>query len=601
MGDYLLDLRPSSARTLPRVADDLRFVPALRTTILEEPDFGLVLSDTGCPELWAPFRGEDGLLVAVAGRVAFDAAEWAAAAQLPGPGGTACKAIHARFRRAGVDALLDLNGNAVVIVHDPSSGLLHLVTDCSGVFPTFECATPEGPVYASHPDVLAASAHEEHRLDETSLSEFLLCSTVSPPFTFYERIRATPHATLLTFDLRGPSPRQPTATRCFEFTFQGNPAASETEVAEELAAALRQSVARRTLPHLGPAAVALSGGLDSRALLSCAQDPEHTFAFTCFDQPNPEFHAAEAVARHLGIRFVPLQRPPEYYAEHAELGVRISGGMGTFANNHFLGVLDRLHAEGMRHMLTGCYFDYLFKGLPLNRTSSPLSGRERLAPFRPQFYFGHRSFNGPHTEAVRERWEDRIPGDLRSQDSPEKIFQIEVRRTFPLCYEGDNQQRLVPQRVTGWYLPVADREVLTVYRRIPSLQKLNRSVFLKAFLRLQQPAIRNVRDANTRLRPGASPLREAVVSHYLRLQRRLRRLKPSLSTDTSWPDWAYFVRHSALLRTLWQRPNPDALDLLRRLAGPDCIRRDPEAYQGSEVFLFVALLTLKLWLDQRSR
>src|SRR4030095_12190034 len=126
----------------------------------------------------------------------------------------------------------------------------------------------------------------------------------------------------------------------------------------------------------------------------------------------------------------------------AKDGVRISGGMGTFANNHFLGVLQRLQDQGAQNLLTGCYCDYLFKGLPLNRVSHWLTGREQLGPFRHQFYFGHRLRPTPLAKEVRERVESRVPSEYQGQDSPWKVFQVEARRTFPLCYEGDNQQRV---------------------------------------------------------------------------------------------------------------------------------------------------------------
>ena len=599
MGDFLLDLRFRSRRSSSVAAEQLRFAPDTEVHVYTEPGFDLVVTHTGNPSLWAPFQSAEGCLVAVAGRAAFDDDQWQAAAEVPGEGGLAAKGVYQRYRALGSAGLETISGNCAVLLHDPARRELHLVTDCSGAFPTFRCETPDGPVYGSHPDVLADACGEGNRLDEVSMAEFLLSGTVSPPYTYYERIRAVDHAAHITLALGPDGGSQPWEYRYFAFAYRGDPAQSEQELAEELAGALRRSVRRRTLPRLGPSAIALSGGLDSRALLACVEDKDRVFAFCCYDEPNLEFRTAERIAQALDIRFVPIKRSGEYYGDHAEEGVRISGGMGSFANNHFLGAMERLRAEGMQNLLTGCYCDYLFKGLPLNRRTHRLTGREELAPFSHQFYFDHFNADTPLAARVRERWEARIPTEFRNQATPAAVLEVEARRTFPLCYEGDNQQRVVPQRVTGWCLPVADREILELYCRIPYQYKLNRSIFLKTLKALSTDRLARIPDTNTGARPGAGRIVEFLCTNGLRIRRKLRRLRPSAGSDESWPNWQYYVGHSRTLKTLWQRPNPEAMDFFRRVLGPENVADEIEAYHGNRVFRLVSMLTLKLWLDQR--
>jgi asparagine synthase (glutamine-hydrolysing) len=579
----------------------LQFAQDVKPTVLDHAAFGLVLTYTGQSELWAAYTAPDGSVFAVAGITALEDSEWREAETVPGTGGLAAKALFRRYQKDGVQALEQVNGNCVLFAYDAPHQRLHLVTDCSGVFPTYECETSAGPLYGSHPDALAAAAGESERLDEVSLAEFIIASTVTPPFSYYQRIQYVAQATRLTFDLAGPTPTKPVRQSYFTFEYRGDDNATEADLADELAGAVRRSVRRRTLARLGPAAVALSGGLDSRALLACIDNRDQTFAFTLFNEPNLEFQTAEAIARAAGIRFVPLQRELEYYGDNAEAGVRISGGMGTFANNHFLGATPRLHAEGMQNLLTGCYCDYLFKGLPLNRRRHWLTGHEELAPFRHEFYFSHHLPGAPLPKGLRERWESRVPSEFQDQDSPAAVFQVEARRTFPLCYEGDNQQRVVPQRVTGWPLPVADREILELYCRIPYQYKLNRSLFLKTVRILCQGPLARVPDANTGARLGASRPEAWLAANLQRARRKLRRARPSIATEESWPNWDYYVAHSRKLAELWQRPNPAAFEFFRRAIGPGNVSSDVRAYQGDRLFLFVSLLTVKLWFEHRIR
>src|SRR5262249_28482732 len=477
----------------------------------------------------------------------------------------AARIIQARYHRQGTVALESLNGNCAVVVHDATRRCLHLVTDRCGVFPTFETDTPDGRLYSSHPDVLASAAHEHHRIDELSLAEFILTGTVTPPFSYFQRIRASQHATIHSIDLTR-AHGTPVKQRYFTFAYRGSSHVREDELANQLAGALQRAVRRRTLPRLGPSAVALSGGLDSRVVLASSANGGQTVAFCCYDEPNRELRTAEAIARTLSVPFVPMQRGADYYADHAEDGVRISGGMGSLANNHFLGVLPRLQREGVEGLLTGCYCDYLFKGLPLNRRAHWLTRRETLAPFRHEFYFDHVAAPTPLAERARERWESRVPRRFQAQDSASAVFEVEARRTFPLCYEGDNQQRLVPQRITGWSPPFVDRDVMNVYLRLPYNLKLNRSIFRKVVTALT-PRLGAIPDANTGAPPHSSQVTEIVHSNQLRLQRAWRRLHRLPASDESWPDSTHAATDGGKLDALWRRPNPEAMDLFRRVLG----------------------------------
>jgi asparagine synthase (glutamine-hydrolysing) len=599
VSDFLLDFRPQGRRALRRVAEALRFADDTKAVVIDRAAFGVVITQTGDSALWAPYCAATGSFVTVAGRPVFDDVEWDGARTVEGNGGLAAKIIYSRVQALGVAALENVNGNCGVIVYDAPGQLVHLVTDACGVFPTFEVEAPEGWLYGSHPDVLAATANERHRLDETSLAEFILSGTVTPPYSYYDRIRAADSGTIFTLDVSGHRSRRPAKRRYFEFSYRGDISVPEEDLASQLAAALRRAVQRRTLPRLGPTAVALSGGLDSRVVLACSVDKERTFAFCCYDEPNRELRTAETIARSLSARFLPLQRGIDYYADHAERGVRISGGMGNFANNHFLGVIPRLKDEGMENLLTGCYCDYLFKALPLNRRVHWFTQREALAPFRHQFYFDHISASTALAGRARERLESRIPRQLQKQDSSSAVFQVEARRTFPLCYEGDNQQRLVPQRTTGWCPPCVDRDLMDVYCRLPYNFKLNRSVFRKAVVALA-PGLRAVPDSNTGAPPDAFPAREWLGTHQLRLQRTWRRLSGSKANEGSWPVWQQYLTQSRKLDDLWKRPNPDAMDLFRRVLGTSELSDDVESLKRERPFLFVGLLTVKLWLDQHA-
>ncbi|MBL9129075.1 MAG: hypothetical protein JNL97_15605 [Verrucomicrobiales bacterium] len=602
MGDFYLDFRAPDRRGTTAIAEAMRFRPHIRPVSIGRPDFDLVVNVTEDPEIWAPYARPDGRrIVALAGRVAFEESDWSLGSGAPGDGGLACKVLDALVERSGLGALERVSGNFALVVVEPAASRVVLITDCTGVFPAFESEADGRPVFASHADLLARACKNSDDLDGCSLAEFLLTGTVSAPFTYYRKIRSVGRAAWIAVTTSATEAPSVERRSHSPLRFRGKADDNEDDLAEEFAAAFARSVRLRSHPRLGRCAVALSGGLDSRAVLASLDPEADALAFTCFDARNTEFRAASAIAEAAGIRFLPFQRSFDYYAENARAGIRINGGMGSFANNHFLGTLPWLRENGVRTLLTGCYCDYLFKGLPLNRRTHPVTGLEELGSFDPEFYFTHVWPETPAATEARERLAARYARLDTNDRSDAAVFELEVARTFPLAYEGDNAQRLVPQHITGWMVPVSDPGLMDLYCRIPYRFKLNRSLFSKAVRRMTGSRYRTIPDANTGARVGAPWWTVAASSAWLRIRNRLLRFRGGHATQGSWPNWLAYGSRSPALAELWNQPSQLVEDLVARVLGPD--RRLPELGKGTErqMWLQIQILTLKLWeLEFRS-
>jgi asparagine synthase (glutamine-hydrolysing) len=602
MGDFLLALGPADDRALGRSAEFLRFYPDMRVDRFAYPEFSLLVTSADDPQLWAPFVSPDNsLLVALCGRVALDQKQWHSASQIAGQGGRACKFISRAYFASGIAGLETLSGNFVIALFDRSARKLFLVTDRWGLLPAFRCDAGGHLLYGSHPDAIADFAGESRNWDLTSFAEFILTGKLSAPFTYYRRINALPHAstTTLAFPENAPATEQ---TRSY-FRFHPQPRSADKieELAEQFAAAFRQAVAKRTLPLLGKSAIALSGGLDSRTVLCAAPDRQAIITFSFYDQENLEFRIARSIAQAAGVEFIPLKRPFDYYGDHAALGVRISAGMGCIASNHFLGFRPQLRDLGVQNLLTGCYCDYLFKGLALNKRVNPWTTRERLNGFDFSYYFGHSRSSTDLGARVRQRLEDIFPAELRRYDTEPIVQAVEQRRMFPLAYEEDNAERTIPQRVMGWYVPIADNDLMDVIQNMSCAMKLNRSLFAKTVGKVCGDTISNIPDANTGVPVSASLFREASSAHLRRAGRLLQKLRPSNATGGSWLNWGYYARQSKMVQSLWAAPTSDALEVFRQVLGHDGFSPDLGAYDGRRLYLFLQLFTLKLWFDQRSQ
>jgi asparagine synthase (glutamine-hydrolysing) len=606
MGDFFLDLRDAATRrpAAARAASLLQFCEATQVQVVERDAFSLVLARVDGFDLWGPAEHRSSAgnrFVALAGRIALDQSAWEAARPIPATGGLACKAILDFYQRGGTDALGTLNGNFVAFVHDESLRQLHIVTDRCGMFLAYhQDPLPAARIFSSHPDVLATGLGENQRLDLTSLAEFLTTGRLTFPYTYYQNLRALDTGCIHTINLGENHPKPKPPRRYFQFNFQTDPGVRESDLAVELAGAFRKAVHRRTLPLFGQSGVGLSGGLDSRAILSSARNGAPVRAFTLFDEENTELRTARALAKAARVDLTPLRRDFEYYGNAAELGVRISGGTGNIASNHFLGIRHKLTELGIHNLLTGCYCDYLLKGLALNTTETRFSRTERLAAFNFAFY--HRCYwdRTRHRSAIEARLSARFPESAKSRLTREDWLNIEQKRAFPLAYEGDLAQRVIPQRIIPWYIPIVDNDLIDIYLRIPSHYKLNASLFKQMVLQLCDADIRRVPDSNTGAPLTASRPRYSMHRYLSALRNRLtEKIIPRMATNGSWPNWEYYLQHSRVLPALWQRKNPAAADLFAELVGEDPIRRSPAAFRGRDVEYFLRLFTLKLWFDQR--
>jgi len=601
MSDFLLSFN-KTCLDQDKIIASMRYFADIHVGVYDFEHIVLFLSRTDNMDIWGPYEATDGnLMIALAGRVTFENADWERARNVAGAGGLACKAIYNKYLAGGIRELEHLNGNFAVLVIDTEKSAIHLVTDRCGMFPCYALMDDQQPVLiGSHPDIMATAMNMSQDWDLTSLAEFLMTGKVSFPYSYYRRIRALDYGSVHEIGLNQDSAFRLSSRKYFEFNYNLDHKRSEWELAEELAAAFRNAVTRRTSPLFGTTGISLSGGVDSRTLLCSTEDKSNIRTFCFADENNFEYRIAKEIAQTAGVKFIPLKREFDHYGDHAEMGVKISGGMGNFANNHYLGFRNDLRNHGIENILTGCYCDYFFKGLALDITKQRYMKIERLSPFKDTYYHTYLPLETPYMPQVKQRLHHLFPDELRNDRSDLGRLKREEKRLFPISNEADNQMRLIPQRVFPWYLPIVDNDIVDVYLKIPPRYKLNASLFSKMAAIQCGKAIAKIPNANTGVRVGAL-LPITTISLYQRaLAKRLRRRVQGLATEESWPNWEYYIDHSKKIESLWMRNKDGARDLFRKMLDEDPYEKTLQEYKSSvDLELFLRLLTLKLWFEQR--
>lgn len=602
-------LAPESA-VAQRWGEALCFVPAATRQALELGAWhGHAVGLDARFDATAAVDEHSGTQLALIGRIYPDADSWAQARSIPGRGGALCKLL-LQVWKANPDRLAALlNGPAIALVWEPQAHCLHLFTDRMGIFPVY--ANSFGPLrVASHPDVLADWLASEGRpcpIDALSLADCLATGTTVQPYTFHQGIEQLEPASHYRYC--GPGPR-PTMQRSVTWLPPEPPPSpiADPRLAEEFAAALGDAGRRRHPQTTGSQGLLLSGGADSRALLFSAGVPSEVHTLTFCDVANAEAGVAKRLAQAAGATHHPLVRAPEHYGLGAAATVRITGGMGSIKDAHFFGFLPDLADLGLGNLMTGCYTDYLYKGLGFNRKARQFLGKnlpfDRLAPYQEQFYQPHCAIAPHWRKPLRQRHRERFPDTLTAAYSghPEAAEDLRIR---PLSREADALGRLFLLRTLPWDPVMTDFSLLPLYRRMSPEQKLNARVFRQAVFRLLPAAARGIPNNN-----DGAPLDASEFSRCLRYLaltgiRKFARLggwrpKQRLATEGSWPDFGYYLAHSKVLPELWTAPSPGQRELLSDLMGRDPWRTSlPEwAKEGSDQIL--RLITLRIWLEQRA-
>jgi hypothetical protein len=561
--------------------------------------FSLCVSYVGNRDLWGICERKDpDILVAIAGRIAADSPEWEAARAWTGTGGLAAKLVMKRYLERGEAGLTDFNGAFVIIIHDGRKKRIYLITDRTGSHPCF--LHSRSAVFCSHQDILASSTDGGGTIDYISVAEFIKTGKLTHPHTYYSDIQAAEYGAIYSVAVQPDGTASVDKKRSFNFDFRIDHSRSEWDVAAELKESFKKAIGRRTLPLFGQSAVSLSGGLDSRAIVGALPDPNRVWSFSFFNKENREFSIARKVAAAAGMKLIPMKRSFDHYGDAAEAGLRIAGGMGDFASNHYLGFREPLRCEGVDNILTGFYCDYLFKGLILDKRINKWLRREQFSDFDYERYMPFFPLGTDYDDAVMARLSGLFPPTLRSDTSPAARLEIERRRIFPLSYEPDNMETLVPLRVLGWYLPTIDNDLIDTYLGIPPSMKLNTSMYAKMVTLLCGRKLTSIVNINTGARVNATWVENMIMTNLGSLRRKIfQRSDSGIETEESWPNWMYYFAKSGKIRSFRDRENAIFNDVLARVSALDLTHFQFDNLSDPQLKLWLRLLSIKLWLEHR--
>ncbi len=543
-----------------------------------------------------------GVHVLIGGRPAFEDSDWERAESLPYEGGLAGRLIIDAWKRHPDRVHKSLNGMFGAVILVPNSDSI-IVTDRLGIFPFYSL----GGFIGSHPDVLASCAEKIGKgpsLNKATLAEQLATGQATHPYTLYEGITQLEPASIYRLTTAG---KLSEAKSYWEPSFAAlDSPTSDAEIVDELSNAFKKSVARRTHPRFGKSLLLLSGGADSRCVLFGAHTPSAMHCVTLCDEPNAEVETAANLARCAGASHQVIRRPLEYYFENSNESMRVIGGMWNLIDAHYTGAYNEIQKNEPGVSLTGCYADYIFKGVMLNRTEKKMFGRclpvYRLDNYHPQYYQDRYALSDEYAPQLESRILGRFPETL-TRNYPEKILEIENRRLRPLSREADTGGRMWSLRCTPWDPFLADNDVVAAWEKMSIEQRINGIVFGKAVSKVCGSKAAKIFNNNYRTPVGASETKRVAYFLAGSAMRKFSRFTkpnnlPKHATTGSWPAWPELIKLSGFLKDFWANVNSTERDLYQELLRRDPFQDDVETCSKSPLLLLRCVTSLT-WLRQR--
>ena len=455
-----------------------------------------------------------------------------------------------------------LNGAFSILVIDYNLNTLSIITDKLGIYPIYIDGIDnfEKFQFSSNLKFLTDNYKGKMDIDMVSVAEFLKKGFIYHPNTYYQKIKTLDNGSYCVLDFN--------KKKIFKkkyFKIRAKPIYNFDYLVGMLSSALIKSIERRTLKFYGNKAVFLSGGSDSRMILANSVDQDME-AVTLYNEDNHEIRITKKITKLINAKHQLIKRDKDYYQKSFNDSIQLNGGRSLPTDDHFLNLKNDERIKKYDTILTGCYADWLFKGIALDRkqTSFPLIGKlplYRLKPFEYNFFSKRSLLNQKYENLIKER-EDHIFYDKNSH------FDNESKRIFPLFQEETSATRLTLQQLFPWDCIFSDNDIIEVYQRIPVKYKINSEVYDKA-ISLIINKVKDVPHANKRHKIGINKyygtalyIMNIIKNKILKLLR-LKTIN-YIAGDGSWINFKEYAKSQAI-HSLWV--NIQDLKLFREMLG----------------------------------
>ena len=309
-------------------------------------------------------------------------------------------------------ALKDLNGSFSLVIVESGKGLVHLVSDRYGSRPMYYWSNGVVTVFGSEPKAILRHPGYRKRLNMVAMSKFLrygrLCLFGND--TWFEGVLAIPPGTVLTVEKGSAS-----SSQYWDLEYAPDEGENLDGITERLVRSFREAVRIRTSNEGLRYSVALSGGLDSRAVLAGGAGQSKLTTYTMGVERSRELGIARRVANRAGVEHMVVPSDPESTAARAPDVVSLSDGMEVVGISFLLHSDEKLRGR-IDVSLDGFALDLTLGGSFLRKSTMDARGVSELASLLDAKFtvFGDKELKKLVTPAFLSMMGDCATGEFRA-------------------------------------------------------------------------------------------------------------------------------------------------------------------------------------------
>jgi asparagine synthase (glutamine-hydrolysing) len=233
-----------------------------------------------------------------------------------------------------------LNGAYVVAIWNRADNKLVISNDRLGLHPLYYGQIGAKLVFASGIRSLLVDPSLSRTIDRVAIAEFLTFDHLLEDRTLLQAVRLLPQGSVLTWEDNRMHIR-----RYWELKLpEGYELRDERDYMDEFHFLLRQAVKRQSSHDNQPAGLLLSGGMDSRYLLTILTESANGNSIHSLTWGIPgcdDARIAREVSQILGVPHHFFELKPDWLLEKADDAVRLTDGMGNLVNLHALATLEQ--------------------------------------------------------------------------------------------------------------------------------------------------------------------------------------------------------------------------------------------------------------------
>lgn len=432
------------------------------------------------------------------------------------------------YEELGKDFVKQLNGTFAIVICDIKRQKLLVASDRYGLRPLYYFSDGSGLLIASEVKALL-KVEPNSKLNDEAIADWFCFGKLLGNKTFFKNINVLSPASILEYQAG-----KLNIAQYWDYEFDEAANISEGELVEGLAAAFSKSVARR-LADDNRHGLALSGGMDSRAILAATGDKASQFsAFTFGTRGCDEIRIARTIARKLGMEHHIIELNPDKLIPYFKDVIYLTDGMDYVGVSYLPLAYEeyRKHIDVLSHGLEG---DVLLGEYFLNNNSLRQAKSEedivqalyncactfpadmRFNLLRPEYYAKVKEMPLNSLRGELRHTQGRHPGNIATHFA---IRSLMWRTDLMGCVIGRN-------KVEEAY-PFFDNDFIDWVLRIPPDLRLNYRIY-RQFLQKLSPELTRVTRQLTGVAADAPLFLSKLGIYYQQGKINLKRLLYRLS------------------------------------------------------------------------